>query len=62
MRKIEPGKVYWVTLDKVRFQVLAIQASAIKDWWHCETVEAGNPVVIRESDMMPAADGSQSPP
>jgi hypothetical protein len=54
MGKIEPGKTYWVTLDKVRFKVKAIRPSAANGWWYCETEKEGNTVVIPESAMVPA--------
>jgi hypothetical protein len=49
---IEPGKVYWIIMDKARFQVRALRPSVLTGWWHCETVTDGSPIVVPQAALV----------
>ena len=53
---IQPGKTYWVEVERTRFKVRTIRASALRGWWFCEGEDAGDPLMIPEDKLEPAAD------
>jgi hypothetical protein len=46
--RIQPGKTYFVTMDRHRLTVRAIRPSAIAGWWLCEGGKIGELVMLPE--------------
>jgi hypothetical protein len=45
-QSIHSGRIYWVSLDNVRFKVTAIRPSALEGWWLCEGQTTGEPLMV----------------
>jgi hypothetical protein len=56
---IESGKLCWVDVDGVRFQVLTIRPAALEGWWLCEGLDTGDPIVL-PVHVLSAGDAEQS--
>lgn len=53
---VQPGKTYWVEVEKTRLVVRAVRPAALPGWWLCHGVDTGDPVMIPEDKLQPAAE------
>ena len=51
---VEPGKIYWVIVDDTRFKVRSVRPANLPGWWFCESIDAGDPLVVPERSLQAA--------
>jgi hypothetical protein len=48
-KPVQPGEVYWIELENVRFQVRTVSVSTeTPGWWKCATVQFGTEIMLPE--------------
>lgn len=57
---IQPGQMYLVKIDDVRFKVRAVKPAVIKGWWLCET-ETGDRVMVPAEHVINEDDPGRGP-